>query len=328
MLCAMESIFLRCSYIFVGGCTHLLSDYSPHCSKLSLTMFTNAKNTSILGGNFTVNTRDEETHGIAQVMNMLKIYISPGAMHDSAVRSDVPKCHEDTRVAIVEKLCVWRLSAGRPFLWMYGPAGCGKTTIAQTIAEKFDNDGTLAASFFFSRSAPGRPSSKDQFVATIAYQLCLALPNFHSHISRVLLDNPAIFNKSLSKQAGELIIKPLKAFAASHTDTVFTPRVILIDGLDECAPSESQKEILDVMAHCQRQSPIPLMFLISSRPEAIIRTCFSHGSLGPLTEVVLPGAEGASRWSEVKFNLCPNRAWSLNSTPPRSLAPCPMRFPK
>ncbi|KAF5328636.1 hypothetical protein D9619_011610 [Psilocybe cf. subviscida] len=247
-------------------------------------MFTNAKNFSILGGNFTVNTRDEETHGIAQVMNMLKIHISPSAMHDSAVRSDVPKCHEDTRVAIVQKICVWRLSAGRPFLWMYGPAGCGKTTIAQTIAEKFDNDGTLAASFFFSRSAPGRPTSKDQFVATIAYQLCLALPNFHSHISPILRDNPAIFNKTLSKQADELIIKPLKAFAALHTNAIFTPRVILIDGLDECAPSESQKEILDVMAHCQRQSSFPLKFLISSRPEAIIRTRFSHGSLGPLTE--------------------------------------------
>ncbi|KAF5328632.1 hypothetical protein D9619_011614 [Psilocybe cf. subviscida] len=270
-------------------CALAMGEYLPALFlKLSLTMFTNAKNFSILGGNFTVNTGEGESPGIAQVMNMLKIYISPGAMHDSAVRSDVPKCHEDTRVAIVKKICVWRLSStDRPFLWMYGPAGCGKTTIAQTIAEKFDNDGTLAASFFFSRSAPGRPTSKDQFIATIAYQLCLSLRGFHSHISRVLLDNPAIFDKALSKQADELVIKPLKAFAdaqASHANAVLTPRVILIDGLDECSPLESQKEILDVMVHCQYQSPIPLMFLISSRPEAIIRTRFSHGSLGPLTE--------------------------------------------
>ncbi|KAF5328754.1 hypothetical protein D9619_011620 [Psilocybe cf. subviscida] len=213
-------------------------------------MFTSAKYVSISGGNFTiVNTGDGESQGITQVMNLLKPYISPGAMHDSAVRSDVPKCHEDTRMAIIEKICVWRRSSpGRPFLWMYGPAGCGKTTIAQTIAEFFDNDGTLATSFFFSRSAPGRPTSKDQFIATIAYQLCLSLRGFHSHISRVLLDDPTIFDKALSKQADELVIKPLKAFAitqALHASAVSTPRVILVDGLDECTPSESQKEILD-----------------------------------------------------------------------------------
>jgi len=34
-------------------------------------------------------------------------------------------------------------------MWMYGPAGAGKSTIAQTIAEMCDEEMLLLASFFF-----------------------------------------------------------------------------------------------------------------------------------------------------------------------------------
>ena len=42
------------------------------------------------------------------------------------------------------------------FLWLYGPAGAGKSSIAQSISELCDEAGILDASFFFSRSAAGR----------------------------------------------------------------------------------------------------------------------------------------------------------------------------
>ncbi|KAF5317709.1 hypothetical protein D9619_012663 [Psilocybe cf. subviscida] len=267
--------------------------FASSCSQP--TMFTNARDFTIYGGNFINNgdtepqaTAQERNTEQAQAMAMFRTYISPGAMYDSAVRSDVPKCHENTRKAIVRKISRWERSpSDHPFLWMYGPAGCGKTTIAQTMAERFDDSGVLAASFFFSRSAPGRPTVKDQFVATVAYQLCLALPDLRPYTLRALVADWTILDKALTKQADVLVINPLNAFTASrdlHADPDPAPRVIIIDGLDECTPSESHKEILDVMALCRRESSFPLMFLVSSRPESTIRTCFSSRSLWPFTE--------------------------------------------
>lgn len=124
-------------------------------------------------------------------------------------------CHENTRIAIMEEMSKWarRTANELPFLWMYGPAWCGKTTIVQTVAEQLDSQGTLAASFFFSRPAPGRSSTKNQFLITISYQMSLALPDTRPQICNALTNNPTIFDKALIKQAKELIIKPLNAFA-------------------------------------------------------------------------------------------------------------------
>lgn len=58
-------------------------------------------------------------------------------------------------------------------LWMYGPAGAGKSAIAQSIAELCE--ALLAASFFFSRTAAGR-SDSSRLVATIVWQLILSVP--------------------------------------------------------------------------------------------------------------------------------------------------------
>jgi replication-associated recombination protein RarA len=55
-----------------------------------------------------------------------------------------------------------------PFLWFHGPAGGGKTAIAQTIAEMFASVGRLAVSFFFSRIAVNRKDIS-LFIPTLAY---------------------------------------------------------------------------------------------------------------------------------------------------------------
>lgn len=188
-------------------------------------------------------------------------------------------------MAVIKKISDWERSpSAHPFLWMYGPAGSGKTTIAQTMAEIFENDGTLGASFFFSRSAPGRPICKDQFVATIAYQLYITLRDLQPHIIYALVNNPDIFDKKLSKQVDELIVKPFNALLKARPNPISARCVILIDGLDECSPSESQKEILDTIVNLLS---LPLLFLVSSRPESTIRAYFlSRSMLGLHTETL------------------------------------------
>ena len=82
-------------------------------------------------------------------MELLQPYISPGAFHNSDERYDPPKCHPHTREAILKKITDWVKDANKValILWLYGPAGTGKSAIAQTIAELLEKEGLLAAAF-------------------------------------------------------------------------------------------------------------------------------------------------------------------------------------
>jgi hypothetical protein len=56
------------------------------------------------------------------------------------------------------------------FLWLYGPAGAGKSAIEQTIAELYYQINVLASIFFFSCSVNGR-NRKTFLITIIIYQL-------------------------------------------------------------------------------------------------------------------------------------------------------------
>jgi DNA replication protein DnaC len=73
-------------------------------------------------------------------MRTLGKRIAPGASHNSAERFDPPKCHPKTREAVLKDIMDWIQGLGEVerrhyFMWLYGPAGAGKSAIAQTIAE-------------------------------------------------------------------------------------------------------------------------------------------------------------------------------------------------
>ena len=59
--------------------------------------------------------------------------VSPNAFYDSDNRPDPPKCHPKTRVAVINKIIDWAtgmIDTNAFILWLYGPAGAGKTAIA------------------------------------------------------------------------------------------------------------------------------------------------------------------------------------------------------
>lgn len=168
-------------------------------------------------------------------------------------------------------------------LWMYGPAGAGKSAIAKTIATMCANIGLLAASFFFSRTAPGRNVKK--FLApTLAYQLSLSIPAMRDSIADAIGHDPTIFSQSLLAQITKLIIEPLNdIFPSQNSFETLTTKVIVIDGLDECVDEEAQVEILGTLARCTSACSFPLLFLVASRPEYVIREAFNGEALRLVT---------------------------------------------
>jgi hypothetical protein len=221
-------------------------------------------------------------------MELLQQHIALGAFHNSAERYDPPKCHPHTRRAVLKKIMDWVKDADKValILWLYGPAGAGKSAIAQTIAELLEKAGLLAAAFFFSRHASGR-NDKTPLVATLVYQLVKSIPEIRAHVLEALEGDPALFSCSIEAQFEALIVKPLNAVATDETlgpILLCHPRLIILDGLDECRTTSSQTHILNALSTAIKHLHLPLCFLIASRPEHHIRQAFNNqSSLGSLS---------------------------------------------
>ena len=182
----------------------------------------------------------------------------------------------------------WEEDLDAFIMWVYGPAGAGKSAIAQTIAEMCELEMMLLASFFFSRNDPSR-SNADPLIATLAYQITLNLPDTREAILGSIEHDPLIFTKSLAVQVESLIIEPLQRLVdAGFFNNSTSRHLIIIDGLDECFDPKVQQHIVEVLANSQQQRQLPLIFLIASRPEQHIAFAFSAGFLpGVTTRIAL-----------------------------------------
>ena len=162
-----------------------------------------------------------------------------------------------------------------PVYWLNGLAGTGKTTIAQTIAERTFADGRLGASFFCSRDFEDRSSLQSIF-PTLAVQLARRYSQFRSTFIRLVQSDPQIIHESLYGQMKKLIIQPLAESALST--------VIVIDALDECKDKEPASAILSVLGQFVAEVPT-VKFFITGRPESRIREGFRLPSLIESTDV-------------------------------------------
>ncbi|KJA22473.1 hypothetical protein HYPSUDRAFT_40843 [Hypholoma sublateritium FD-334 SS-4] len=261
-------------------------------------MFNHSANIVINGGTFAIQNpglnpdirrprrKDSYVSG-SSGLDILYAYIAPGAMHDSAERSNAPACHPDTRTKILADVRSWIADDNRKtrVLWIHGPAGSGKTAICQTLAEQCEEDEDLAAAFFFEGGSAGRDDAR-LLVTTIAYQIANNIEPARDHISNAVLKNPQqILEKTLRVQMRDLLIKPLQQAVADASTSVPHARLLLIDGLDECRPWESQEDILRVIHDAVTRNRFPLCIIISSRREPQIRDAF-EGYLQDITRTI------------------------------------------
>ncbi|KAJ6523809.1 P-loop containing nucleoside triphosphate hydrolase protein, partial [Mycena capillaripes] len=182
-------------------------------------------------------------------------------------------------------------------LWLYGPAGAGKSAIAQSLSQQLEVDKCLGASFFFKRGDSSRGNARGLF-PTISYQLATVLPKFKSTVCQQVIKDPSVVNKLLDIQLHNLVIKPFEAMNYSGP-----PFILIIDGLDECDGQEIQQEILWSLGNSLcKHSPL-VRVLITSRPEPHIfkifkDPCFS-GIYKPL--FVEPSFEDVRRYLHHQF---------------------------
>lgn len=152
-------------------------------------------------------------------------------------------------------------------IWFYGPAGAGKSAIAQTTMQRASTAGRLGASFFFSRGAVGR-STTDRLFQTIAYQLAQNISVIENSIQNIVHVKPDLPSKTLEVQFRDLIDRPVRECKMS-----LKYPVVGIEGIDECEDENAQEAFLTVIGNAVR-SGCPLRFIISSRPEPHLKRLF------------------------------------------------------
>ncbi|THZ11416.1 hypothetical protein D6C91_09319, partial [Aureobasidium pullulans] len=199
------------------------------------------------------------------------------ASFDAASRQNDPLCLEDTRVEILERIVSWSNCASndRPIFWLSGMAGTGKSTIARTIALKFQEEERVFASFFFARDNAASVSARD-FFTTIAKQLATSGdPALREKICAAIQNNSDIAHKAQRLQWQRLVLKPLTQLH-EECQTLRDRRlaVIVIDALDECDRQDDIREILRIICGCRGLDPARLRIIITSRPETPIRLGF------------------------------------------------------
>jgi hypothetical protein len=167
-------------------------------------------------------------------------------------------CLKGTRRAVLDGVELWARDFKKaPVYWLNGLAGTGKSTIAQTIAERIFADGQLGASFFCSRYFEDRRNLQFIF-PTIAVQLARKYTKFRSAFVPLAQSNPGIAYESLYNQMDKLIAGPLRESDIST--------VIVIDALDECKDEEPASTILSILGRFVSKLP-GVKFFLTGRPE-------------------------------------------------------------
>ncbi len=135
-----------------------------------------------------------------------------------------------------------------------GPAGAGKSAIAQTIAGRCSGE-QLAASFFFLRNSSDRGTATRLFT-TLAWQLAKNIPELLPYIESAVETEILFPTKSLDFHLDRLIIQPLQGLLRDKPDFCPQKCLVVIDGVDECAPDRDQMLFLRLTGNALPQSSI------------------------------------------------------------------------
>jgi hypothetical protein len=206
------------------------------------------------------------------------------ASHTSKTAASAPKCKPGTRTKAIADLTIWAKElpslSRKSVVWLRGPAGAGKTCIMRVVARICRQDGVLAGDYFFSTRVPGL-DDEAPFVATIVSQLIVAIPALDHPIRETIRSDPTIFEQSLELQLEKL----MSNHAASILSQTSAPRIIIVDGFDECRDQKQRERLLHLL-HALVTPPHSFRVIMASRPEYDIRTAFNRAPLKSITKIL------------------------------------------
>ncbi|KDQ59660.1 hypothetical protein JAAARDRAFT_95738, partial [Jaapia argillacea MUCL 33604] len=180
------------------------------------------------------------------------------------------ECQEGSRDEVIDLILDWATEENTPpILWLHGPAGSGKSTIALTVCSKFAIKDKLrdappprrqlAASWFFSRDA--NCTTTRGFFTTIAYHLAQSQEFLRGDLEKTLKNDPTIVHQNRKVQLTKLILDQIRPWAES----LRRPIIVVVDALDECTDEDAQNLVEVLVDSFQGDRHLPIRFILTSR---------------------------------------------------------------
>ncbi|KAH7903438.1 hypothetical protein BJ138DRAFT_1074104, partial [Hygrophoropsis aurantiaca] len=262
----------------------------------------------------------EEVKNLASTVNLNDMPYAHGARYQ---RDKV--CLPGTRKDVIDEICGWinnQEEGVQRAMFLAGVAGSGKSAIAHSVAQIFDNLQRLGSSFFFNRSKatifhPG------VLFSTIGRDLGSLDPAFKSKLAQAVEEPTVRSTASITEQFEKFIKEPTSELQ------IVGPIVIVIDALDESGDQSERKSLLSVLSENISTLPDNFRILITGRLEHDISNMI-HSSehfivkkideLEPSSKIVLDNdislfvAKSLGSASEVLNESWPNEGWVASIT--------------
>ncbi|KAG2342057.1 hypothetical protein BDR05DRAFT_424914 [Suillus weaverae] len=207
----------------------------------------------------------EDVQSIVQTQSLAKLH--PVDMDDPSR----PVCLPQTRSDLLSSVFTWAMnpSSNQNVLWLHGPAGSGKSTVATTIANITRDLGRLGAFVFFNRRMAAR-NDPAAVVRTLAFQLGEFDHRLGAAISTVIKSTPSIRQSPLRQQFHKLLVQPLLESELAVWSQE-GPVIVVIDALDECGHVGDREDLLSILALESVKLPPTLRIVVTSRTELDIQ---------------------------------------------------------
>ncbi|KAF8153266.1 hypothetical protein B0H34DRAFT_800488 [Crassisporium funariophilum] len=229
----------------------------------------------------------EMANSIQETANMIQAALehlrpSEKADHKTILEEQGLKCEEctpGTRLTVLENITNWandRSSASPHVYWLTGQAGSGKTTVAYTIAKRFEENGNanqhtvLGGNLLCSRQFQ-ETQLQTRIIPTIVYQLARKCKSYANALH--VADKFDAANHDICVQMKDLLVGPWLQSEATR-DSGLSPYLIVIDALDEIIGDGGPRFLRYLLNAVDEFNLQGLKFLVTSRsnPE-LVKLC-------------------------------------------------------
>jgi hypothetical protein len=182
-------------------------------------------------------------------------------------------CTPGTRERLLNGIVTWaKGSSSETIYWLFGPAGSGKTTIAYTIARRFElaapEDTIFLGGNFFSSRQFEETRFATRIIRTIVYHLALRCKAFADALSHSGKFDTV--NQDVRAQLDGLLIGPWQACESARLANLSRPPpqyLIVIDALDEIDGTGGSEFLRDLLNVINENRLNGLKFFATSRPD-------------------------------------------------------------